>query len=347
MNTRFVCAALTALTFLTTVSEFALADPLPNQIPKFAQFPLNGEPNNPNGGPATFLRPGGIPVFPAAPFAGHDELSTAHLIFDPDGTTKYSGRYMADDFADNYNTPVVHVQWWGSYLSQPTVEPNSVQRFLISFESDVAAGPSATNPFPFSHPGLPLLNQVVTVGAPAPGFFQEAAIPTAAGSVDGQLYQYNAELAIPFDQLKDTVYWLKIVALDDHLVDDPAAIQWGWHDRDYGIFDPLASPVVLPGERLIGPVGLPDVWHFQDDAVTGAIDVQFDLAVPPSTLLVHQGDQYFPQNYLPGIDIPTFYPNDLSKDLAFVLYTIPEPGSLVLLGMSGIALLLFKRRRVR
>ena len=84
---------------------------------------------------------------------------------------------------------------------------------------------------------------------PAPGVFQELAIPTAAGSVDGQLYQYNAELAVPFDQAKGVIYWLKIVALDDHLADDPLAIQWGWHDRDYGIFDPLAAPVV-PGERL-------------------------------------------------------------------------------------------------
>lgn len=344
MNTRFVCAALTALTFLTIVSEAAKADPLPHQIPKFAQLPLNGEPN---GGPPTILRPGGAPIFPVAPFAGHDELSTAHLIFDPNGTTLYSGRYMADDFADNYDTPVVHVQWWGSYLSQPTVEPNSVQRFLISFESDVAAGPSATNPFPFSHPGQPLLNQVVTLGAaPAPGVFQEKAIPTAAGSVDGQLYQYNAELAIPFDQLKDTVYWLKIVALDDHLVDDPAAIQWGWHDRDYGIFDPLASPVVLPGERPIGPAGFPDVWHFQDDAVTGTVDIRPNPE-PGPPILVRQPDDWVPQNYIPGIDIPTFFPTDLSKDLAFVLYTVPEPGSLVLLGMSGIALLLFKRRRVR
>ena len=342
MNTRFVCAALAALTFLTIVNKSAQADPLPHQIPKFAQLPLNGEPN---GGPPTILRPG-VVIPPVAPFAGHDELSTAYRVDNPSGVVAYSGRYMADDFADNFDTPVVHVQWWGSYLNEPTTEPNQVQRFLISFESDVKAGPNTENPFDFSHPGLPLSNQVVSLGAAvAPGVFQERAIPTAAGSVDGQLYQYNAELALPFNQAKGEIYWLKIVALDDHLADDPAAIQWGWHDRDYGIFDPLAAPV-LPGERLIGPVGLPDVWHFQDDAVTGTLDIQPNPE-PGPPILVRQFDDWVPQNYIPGIDIPTFFPNDLSKDLAFVLYTVPEPGSLVLLGVSVVALLLFKRRRVR
>jgi hypothetical protein len=346
MNTKYAhatLAALAALTFLAIVNETANADPLPHQIPKFAQLPLNGEPN---GGPPTILRPGSAPIFPVAPFAGHDELSTAYRVPTTDGTVAYNGTYMADDFADNFNTPVVHVQWWGSYLGQPTANPTPVQRFLISFENDVKAGPSPDNPLPFSHPGQPLLNQVVTLGAaPAPGAFQEAAIPTAAGSIDGQLYQYNAELAIPFDQVKGEIYWLKIVALDDHLANDPLAIQWGWHDRDYGIFDPLAAPVV-PGERLIGPVGLPDVWHFQDDAVTGTVDIRPNPEGPPP-LLVRQLDDWRPTNYIPGVDIPTFFPDNLSKDLAFVLYTIPEPGSLVLMGMSAAALLLFKRRLAR
>src|SRR6188472_1671284 len=146
MNTRFIRAAVVALAFLTIAIQFAQADPFPHEVFKFAQLPLNGEPN---GGPPTILRPG-VVIPPVAPFAGHDELSTAYRVPTTDGTVAFNGTYMADDFADNFSTPVVHVQWWGSYLKQPTANPTPVQRFLISFESDVPAGPSPENPFAFS-----------------------------------------------------------------------------------------------------------------------------------------------------------------------------------------------------
>ena len=68
------------------------------------------------------------------------------------------------------------------------------------------------------------------------------------------LYEYNAELKIPFNQVADTVYWLKIAALVDPLVDaDPGTrIEWGWHNRDWTLTDLLASPVPAPGEHVQG-----------------------------------------------------------------------------------------------
>ena len=57
---------------------------------------------------------------------------------------------MADDFADKFTTPVVHITWWGSYINDlvPSPQPH-VQKFLIAWETDVPQTPGTT----FSHPG--------------------------------------------------------------------------------------------------------------------------------------------------------------------------------------------------
>jgi hypothetical protein len=261
----------------------------------------------------------------------------------------YQGRFMADDFADEFKTPVVHVKWWGSYLNN-ILGQFPVDKFLISFEEDVPV--SATNPF--SHPGTPLLNQIVRrvpLGGltPGSGTYTEAPISLGGPPLSETLYEYNAELHLdkPFRQQPDTVYWLKIVALVDLPPgvpipgpNDPSTIvpRWGWHNRDFTIKNPLASPNVLPGETVttVGPVpgGFP-VWHFQDDAVTGRVLV--DTAGPMGQIMpVIQQDEYLPTRYLNLIDGPPPI-GEFSKDLAFVLYTIPEPATcaLMLAGLAG------------
>src|SRR5262249_15573822 len=145
-----------------------------------------------------------------------------------------------------------------------------VQKFLIAFESDVPKGPGQ----PFSQPGTVLSAQVVTPGAISPqsGTFTEQLIN---GNMPEHLFQYNVDLKTPFPEVANTVYWLKIVALVDPTTE--GNIDWGWHNRDWGIQDPLASTVPSPGEFDEGPVvtsnGPAPVWHFQDDAVNGRVDV--------------------------------------------------------------------------
>ena len=77
-------------------------------------------------------------------YFGHDELSTAYGVSNTAGPPlNYQGTFMADDFSDNFNTPVVHVTWWGSYLNDNNAaapQPH-VQKFLIAFESDNPATP--------------------------------------------------------------------------------------------------------------------------------------------------------------------------------------------------------------
>lgn len=307
-NTTLIALSVTAavVSMYTTTAQ---ADPLPGEVLKFQQLPINN-----------------MQAFGQL-YQGHDELSTAKL--DTSGQF-YRGTFMADDFADNLSSPIVHVKWWGSYIQNPN--QSQVQQFLISFESDVPAGPNGG----FSQPGTPLLSQIVQLGplAPGSGTFTETLIN---GNVPEHLYQYNAELKLgqAFAEKKDTVYWLKIVALSQ----DPA-MEWGWHDRDYMVQNLLASPLVSPGESNIGPAVAP-IWHFQDDAVTGGVDIY------PNAGPIVGVNQYnmTPTNYLDGLDGPTGI-GQYSKDLAFEIYTVPEPAGLAMLGLGAAALLMRRPRRI-
>ena len=287
-------------------STTAHADPLQGEVLKFQQAPLNNL------------------QLQGAIYNGHDELSTAYQGLNPTNPNGWQGTFMADDFADKLSSPIVHLSWWGSYIANPN--NTALTKFLISFETDVPGSNSAGT---FSQPGTPILSQVVTAGALAPGSgtFTEALVN---GNVPEHLYKYNAELNLgqDFPEQKDTVYWLKIVALTSD-----QALQWGWHDRDYTAQDTFASPAVSPGETQNGPV-----WHFQDDAVSGRVDI--NPLVPTGLSVVQNG--MLPTNYVDNIDGPPGIGN-FSKDLAFELYTVPEPSSMALLGLGGLTIL--RRRR--
>jgi hypothetical protein len=326
-----------ALTLLAALSSRAYADPLTGEVLKFQQLPLNNGIYPPTGAPT-----GG------QPYAGHDEWSTA--ILNNPGNNDYRGTFAADDFSDNYSTPVVHVRWWGSYESNNNLLfPNAnVKKFLISFESDTIGGPANQ---PFSQPGTPLLTQEVNLGAltPGSGTFTEALVN---GNVPEHLYQYNAELALPFNEQANTIYWLKIVALEDPSIQNP--VKWGWHNRDWGVKDNLASPVPSPGEHDEGPLVLSNgpnpVWHFQDDAVNGQIDYGLNTA---GVFQINSESNMAPLNYtfnpgvVPFVDGPPGIQN-YSEDLSFELYTtVPEPNTIVLmlLGSGGMAMAARSRKR--
>ena len=258
--------------------------------------------------------------------------------------------FMADDFADHFNSPVVHVKWWGSYLNRPTSIPDPrVRRFLISFEEDVPVGPN--NPLRFSHPGEPLLNQIVSLDAdgvfkPREGTFTETMIPGST-SVDGPIFEYNAELHLDksFPQKAETVYWLKIVVLDE--IENPnipldLRLQWGWHNRDYTIMNPLASTPatgVVPGERIVGflPAAGGDrpIWHFQDDCGErqrgGDSSTRRCRSCRGSSKGISNRSDIVPLD-----DGPSFIAQ-YSKDLAFELYTIPEPATLGLVSSRWLS----------
>jgi hypothetical protein len=343
-RTRFL--ALLAIVAAASFASQAQADPLPGRDRlKFSQLPMDGTPiTSPNG--------------TVSKFYGHDELSTAYSFTVGGGTTPYRGAFMADDFADKFSTPVVHVKWWGSYLDNVINTTMPINKFLISFESDVPQGPGAT----FSTPGQPLLSQIVKRGplAPSSGTFTETQISPGGLPRNEHLYEYNAELNLgqAFFEKPDTVYWLKIVALADaptgvlfNPFTPPASVtRWGWHNRDYTIQDSLAStsPAVNPGEFIegvLGPApGGTNVWHFQDDAVTGQVTVVPSSSASASPIV-------FQTNYQPtfyvggGVDGPNPV-GQMSKDLAFQLFTtVPEPATCALSAAAVMALVVTSRRR--
>ena len=317
-----LAAAVCAAAIFATQSQ---ADPLPGEIPKFNQQPMNATP------------------VAGQLYWGHDELSTAYAdVTQP--TPSYVGTFMADDFADKFATPVVHLTWWGSYINDnnAAVPPQPhVQKFLIAFESDVPA--STAGP---SHPGcLPagcnpvLQSDVVTLGAISPnsGTFTETAEPNGTSPVSGEiLYKYNAELHLghQFNEQPDTVYWLKITALQDlppgtpvPPPPGPGITQWGWHNRDYTVKDTLAStfPAVNPGEFQDGtiPGTTQPIWHFQDDAVTG--NLQFTPSLPPGQDIRQANMSSVNYQFINSAGVgPLDGPQGIelhSKDLAFRLYT--------------------------
>ena len=319
-NQRITLGAVVALAFVAFDSRPVLADPYSDEILKFRQAPMIATPIE------------GVTYF------GHDELSTAYL--DPAVPNPfYSGTFMADDFADKFDTPVFHVTWWGSYLHNQT-QTGGVKRFLISFEKDVPVSPDN----PFSHPGEPILSQVVTLSViaaptpPAPGTFTEAFVRPPDPLLGEALFKYNAELAIPFQQRPDTVYWLKVVALVNPL--EEGQLQWGWHNRDYTIPNPFASapPAVMPGEHPEGPISpTQTIWHFQDDAVSGGVVISAPAAGGTGVTVTQTG--FAKEDYVPPYDGPTPIANH-SKDLAFELHTrVPEPSSIILLLLGGIGLM--------
>jgi hypothetical protein len=303
-----------------------VADPLPGESLLFTQRPMVE---------TNFFGP---------VFYGHDETSTAVQL--PVGAPfdVYAGTFMADDFALKSGQAITHLKFWGGYLSNPSGE--NVQKFFITFESDV---PQSANE-PFSHPGTPLLSQIVTAGplAPASGTFQEKLIrPRGGAPQQTPLYEYNVELETLFVAAPNTVYWLKVVALTEPIAGGGGKFQWGWHNRDYTINDPLAPtpPAVTPGEfGVFSPIPeIPPIWHFQDDAVAGEVRIT-DLLFPGPTRFDVSQTNMSPQHYLADWDGPSYIAQH-SKDLAFELYGVPEPSAIVLGFGAGIGLLMRRRKR--
>ena len=336
-----VCMMGAAVLFAMAPS--AGADPLPGRdLLKFSQRPMiNLQIPDESG--------------TVAQYYGHDELSTA--VWYPDTIEAYNGVFMADDFADEFDRDVVHVRWWGSYMNQQAIGDRKVQKFLISFIDDVPAE-VGRDPYPFSHPDCTYNDEnppLVQISDRNP----DNLVPPTAGTfsetlVEGsdpleQVYEYNAELCCTFPQKANTVYWLQIVALVDYDPQFPAdqQLEWGWHNRDYTIKNEQASvdPNVVPGEKIVGY--LEDdisIWHFQDDAVSGSIE---GVSIRSQCDIHMDLDQWGPtlndEHYVDLKDGPegiSFY----SKDLAFELFTVPEPGTLMLLSL-GVFMLLFRRSR--
>ncbi|MDP6046007.1 MAG: PEP-CTERM sorting domain-containing protein [Phycisphaerae bacterium] len=228
-------------------------------------------------------------------------------------------KVVADDFRCTWSGPIRDIHIWGSWL-----DDNFPQH-----EIDDGAGPIITVPDPgfvgfhlsihadipaiageHSRPGnllwekdfFPGEFQHRLWGTSVEGFFdpnQDEIIGT-----DTQVIQYNffLEDTEAFPQVKDTIYWLDVMALPLPEWDNqPVAPVWGWKTS---------------------------ADHWNDDSVYGDYDA---LGNPPTTW-----NELFDPRVLPG-------QTPVSLDQAFVI--TPEPATMSLLCIGGLALL--RRRRFR
>jgi len=109
---------------------FHKQQPLRTDRKPFQQLPLDGIFNGEN-----------------EDYFGHDELSTAWSAYTYDVPDQpmligYQGCYMADDFADLVDTPVIQIKWWGSYLENYN-DPGVTQFMIVLYWFSV----NRTNPF--------------------------------------------------------------------------------------------------------------------------------------------------------------------------------------------------------
>ena len=208
---------------------------------------------------------------------------------------------MADDFADNVSTPVVHVQWWGSYLQG--IAGTGVKEFLVAFESDVPAGANGQP----SHPGTILSSQIVTLGALAPGSgtFTEAALPNLGSQTAAVVSilpscrrhrrtSRHVFLAEDRGDRQSLDRWTNLVGLaSSRLVDSQHACLDGAGRRA----GEHVAGIVTPGVS---------VNHFQDDAVAGTIGIGPITTPIPGPISPSLIDQAIgtPQNYVVPFDGP-------------------------------------------
>jgi len=239
---------------------------------------------------------------------------------------------VADDFQSN-GLPILTVRWWGSYFDpiyepRPTPDGNQFdpaieEGYIISFFSDVPANPDLGNPF--SHPGELLgtyvapKEKVKIEPIPFQDWGQHNVWQYEVNLQDTHLF-HPSPLATPisFDEVKDEIYWISIVAENGAAIDPDT-----WEIRH---LDPAIDPLML--EHFWGWLTRP---HFFNDVPT---ETKLLMPVDPTT------DEMLWQ-YGPWRPIQPKH--QTFPDMTFELLTIPEPATLALVGLG--ALVLIRRRR--
>lgn len=230
---------------------------------------------------------------------------------------------VADDFRSD-GRPITGVRWWGSYFNpahQPQLDTDSGRYipviedvFAFSFFTDIPAPPTGGG---FSKPGGLLGSWAAPIGA-------VTVTPTPVVGWDGHTvweyvvhfdqahFDHQSPLTHPegLDGTPGDIYWLSIVATNGHEI-DPST----WQDIDTQ--DPVEQ------EHWWG-------WHTSPD--------QFNDTPTMSRLDMPGEDWVYDPNWTP-IDTQHGV-----GDMAFELWTIPEPSSSSLMVLAG-SLILLRRSR--
>ncbi len=254
-------------------------------------------------------------------------------------------KILADDFLCTQTGPITDIHIWGSWLNDKipysTANPNLQNvSFKLSLHTNVPAGVDA----PYSHPGGQFWSAIYNPGQYTPTFwsnsdemFYEPNTNQIIGQ-DSKIWQYNFDIKPdptnptqwPYQYGTATnpqVYWLDVQAI----VPEPAPAA-GQLLPDY-VFGWKTS---LDGFVVPNPTGqLKD-----DDAVFGDTITPGGEAVPHTDatgLVWTWKDMHYPTGPYQGNSI----------NLAFVITSVPEPGTIVMLSMGAIAVAFYGLRRRR
>ena len=266
---------------------------------------------------------GDVPVFeqlpllnspPGAPYPGQDVQSTI-------GIFPATTQAVSDDFELSTSTTLTSITWWGLPLIDALVDPHF---FSVIFSTNVPASGDVP-----SHPGDSF--HIESFAAPGWGIGDNPPLYISTpvrdpGNRANMLFQYDATFTNPINLQANTIFWITIHA--NNFGPRELGINWGWHTRDYTIPDSLAA-----GDTLVGAVGGLPVNHFGASAQSQPFNSAGLAQGPPS-----------PLNYAAGTDGPAGI-NAFGMDMAFALYAVPEPSTLILAALGGVALLAYRNRR--
>lgn len=257
---------------------------------------------------------------------------------------------IADDFEDPFDSPVITVRWWGSYVGptyipdpEPTAPPldvffgpGSEDGYVISFFEDLP-GPRG-DPVNYSRPAQLLgtytfnMSSIRIKETPYLGWDMHRIYEYEVDLMDGHLEHPGTEQngnvpAMPngFYQQPDTRYWISIMAEVGHelIWDDTGATGDSvWVEVPTGK-RAIPMPLADPNDPETGhPEGHFWGWHTSplpeyDVATMG------HLYMPGQEWIYHSWNMIQPQHEL--------------LDMAFELLTVPEPATCGLLAVGLIA----------
>lgn len=246
---------------------------------------------------------------PGGPALGHLTLSTAEQLPVAGPFDMWAGTSTSDDFSLTTNDPVVSLRWWGGDLADTNT--SSAKAFVISFASDLPPTADA----PFNHPWQSQLSQIVYRDESRTGRFQESLVrPAAVGAP--AVFEYNAQLALPFWPSANVNYWLTVTALTEGEFPDGGASQvgWGWQNRDYSVRNEAS-----PNDHQVGalPHRTP-VFAHQSGAVDANVEI-ISILLPDAPVTVEQS-AFAQQFYKATVDGSPGIA-EFPLELAFELFT--------------------------
>jgi hypothetical protein len=235
------------------------------------------------------------------------------------GVTPYY-KILADDWLCTSKDPITDIHIWGSWLNN--VVQNDALTFKLSIHRDVPAGVDA----PYSHPDNSANGLIRTYFFP-PGTYTARRDPNVPQGNTERFYDPNTNQIIGFD---NEIWQYNFENLPDPFVQEgtTAAPVIYWLDVQAQL--PPTSNAVFGWKTSRDP-------HRLDDAVFGDTTSFGGPLFGPAPPPVYWADMHYPA--------PTqFHDAGESMDMAFVITSIPEPGSLMLAIMAALLLGMRSRR---